>query len=127
MPEIREECRYSKSHEWVSFEGDIAICGIDDFAQSSTGELVFVELPELDDEVKAGDDVCVVESVKTASDVYAPVSGTIVGVNKALIDSPSIVNDACYDEGWLFKIKMNDPTELDDLLSAEEYVDELDA
>ncbi|WP_119327864.1 glycine cleavage system protein GcvH [Cysteiniphilum halobium] len=127
MAEIREECRYSKSHEWVRVEGDIAVCGIDDFAQSSAGELVFVELPELDDEVKAGDDVCVVESVKAASDVYAPVSGIIVEVNEALVDSPSMVNEACYDEGWLFKIKMDDPTELDDLLSAEEYADEIDA
>ncbi len=126
MAEIREECLYTKSHEWVRVEGDIAVCGIDDFAQSSAGELVFIELPELDEEVNAGDDVCVVESVKAASDVYAPVSGTVVEINDALIDSPSNVNNACYDDGWLFKIKMNDPSELDELLSADEYADEID-
>lgn len=127
MAEIREEYCYSKSHEWVRVEDDIAICGINDFAQSSAGELVFVELPEVDDEVKAGKDVCVIESVKTASDVYAPLSGTIVEVNEALINSPSIVNNACYDEGWLFKIKINDLGELDNLLSAGEYIGELNA
>ena len=127
MAEIREKCLYSKSHEWVRVEGHTAVCGIDDFAQSNAGELVFIEFPELNDEVKAGDDVCVIESVKAASDVYAPVSGTIVEINEALINSPLIVNKACYDDGWLFKIKMNDLSELDNLLSADEYVDEFDS
>ncbi|WP_116963042.1 glycine cleavage system protein GcvH [Fastidiosibacter lacustris] len=127
MAEIRQECHYTKSHEWVRLEGDIAVCGIDDFAQSSSGELVFIELPEVDEEVRAGDDVCVVESVKAASDVYAPVSGVIIEVNEALLDKPSIVNESCYDDGWLFKIKMDDLSEIDDLLSAEEYAEEFDA
>ena len=125
MAEVREQYRYSKSHEWVRVEGDVAVCGIDDFSQSSAGELVFVELPESNEQVKAGEDVCVVESVKAASDVYAPVSGTVVEVNQSVVDKPSIVNEACYDNGWLFKIKLDDPSELNNLLSAEEYSKEL--
>lgn len=125
MTEIREECRYTKTHEWVKVEGDIATCGIDDYAQSQTGELVFVELPELDEEVSAGDDICVIESVKSASDVYTPISGVVVAVNDALVDSPSIVNDSCYDDGWLFKIKMSEPNEFDDLLGSQEYAQEI--
>ena len=125
MTEIREECRYTKTHEWVKVEGDIATCGIGDYAQSQTGELVFVELPELDEEVSAGDDICVIESVKSASDVYTPISGVVVAVNDALVDSPSIVNDSCYDDGWLFKIKMSEPNEFDDLLGSQEYAQEI--
>jgi len=127
MTDVREDCKYTKSHEWVRVEGDIATCGIAEFAQSSAGELVFVELPDVDVNVAAGDDVCVVESVKAASDVYTPLSGTIVEVNEVLVDEPSTVNDSCYDEGWLFKIKMSNITELDGLLSAEDYQSELDA
>ncbi|WP_119344176.1 glycine cleavage system protein GcvH [Facilibium subflavum] len=126
MAEIREECRYTKTHEWARLEEDIAVCGIDDYAQSQTGELVFVELPEVGDEVKAGDDVCVIESVKSASDVYTPVSGTIVEVNDALIDTPNLVNESCYDDGWLFKVQMDDVSEFDDLLAADEYAKEVD-
>ena len=125
MAEVREQYRYSKSHEWVRVEGDVAVCGIDDFSQSSAGELVFVELPESNEQVKAGEDVCVVESVKAASDVYAPVSGTVVEVNQSVVDKPSIVNEACYDNGWLFKIKLDDPSELNNLLPAKEYSKEL--
>lgn len=126
MAEIRKECLYTDTHEWVLVEGNIATVGIDDFAQSQSGELVYVELPEVGEEVNIGDDVCVVESVKSASDVYTPLSGTIVAVNSELEDSPSVVNESCYDDGWLFKIELSNPAELDELLSADDYATKLD-
>ena len=125
MAEVREEYRYTKTHEWINLEGEVAVCGIDDYAQIQTGELVFVELPEVGEEVKSGDDVCVIESVKSASDIYTPVSGTIVEVNNALVESPILVNESCYDEGWFFKIKLDDVSEVDGLLSAEDYSKEI--
>lgn len=128
MSEIREDCLYAKTHEWVRVDGDIAVCGISDYAQSELGELVFVELPELGEEVKADDDVCVVESVKSASDVYTPVSGTIVEVNEVLLDKPNLLNESPYDDGWLYKIRLDDEecdTDLATLLSAESYAQKI--
>ncbi len=124
MSEIREGRLYASSHEWILVEDDVAVCGISDHAQAQLGELVFVELPELGDEVKAGDDVCVVESVKSASDVYTPISGTIVEVNSVLEDTPNLVNESPYDDGWLYKIRLDDEecdTDLQELMSHEEY------
>lgn len=124
MSEAPEELLYAASHEWLRLSDDgIATVGITDFAQSELGDVVYVELPELGSLSKARDEASVIESVKTASDIYSPVSGEIVAVNEALDDSPELVNNSPYDDGWLFKIKLSDESELDDLLSAEEYAE----
>jgi glycine cleavage system H protein len=117
-----EDLYYAASHEWVKAgEDGIATVGISDFAQSELGDVVFVELPEAGSEVTARDEVSVVESVKTASDIYAPVSGEIVAVNELLEDSPETINSSPYDNGWIFKIRMSNEEELKELLSAEDY------
>ena len=116
--ELREELLYSKSHEWVKEEGDIAIIGLTDFAQSELGDLVFVNLPEEGDEVTVGEAFSDVESVKAVSDVYSPVSGTVCEINEELLDAPEKINEAPYD-AWFVKVK--DITEKEELLSAEEY------
>jgi glycine cleavage system H protein len=119
-----EDLYYAASHEWLKLGDDgIATVGISDFAQSELGDVVYVELPEVGSDVNAKDEVSVVESVKTASDIYSPVSGEIVAVNDSLDDSPESVNSGPYDEGWLFKIKLNNEAELDELLSAEDYIE----
>lgn len=115
------ELKYATSHEWVRLEGDIAIVGITDHAQEALGDLVFVELPDLGDTVNAGDEAGVVESVKAASDIYAPVSGEVIEINPALEDTPELINTDPYGEGWMYKIRVSDMAELDDLLSADEY------
>lgn len=119
--EVPRELRYTKTHEWVRVEGKIAVIGITDFAQEQLSGLTFVELPDVGDEIEAEDEVGVVESVKAASDVYAPVSGKVVEVNKALADTPELVNSDPYGQGWLFKVRMTNPEELDDLLDADAY------
>ena len=122
MSDTPEDLYYAASHEWVKPGDDgIATVGISDFAQSELGDVVFVELPEVDTQVSARDEVSVVESVKTASDIYAPVSGEIVAVNELLADSPETINSSPYDDGWIFKIRMSNEEELKELLSAEEY------
>ena len=121
MNQYPENLHYSESHECVSVDGDTATVGITDFAQAQMGDLVFVELPELGDELDAGNEAGVVESVKTASDFYTPVSGEVIAVNDVLNTQPEIVNQQPYAEGWLFKIKMNKPAELDDLFDAATY------
>lgn len=123
--EVPRELRYTKTHEWVRVEGKIAVIGITDFAQEQLSGLTFVELPDVGDEIEAEDEVGVVESVKAASDVYAPVSGKVVEVNKALADTPELVNSDPYGQGWLFKVRMTNPKELDDLLDADEYEESL--
>lgn len=128
MSDIPSELRYLDSHEWVREEGgDIVSVGITDYAQDSLGDVVYVELPEVGDVLNAGDEAGVVESVKAASDLYAPVSGTVVAVNQELEDAPQTVNASPYGDGWFYKIKLSDATELDDLLDAEGYQDVLDA
>jgi glycine cleavage system H protein len=114
---------YAKTHEWVRLDDDVAVIGISDFAQNQLSDVTFVELPEVGTEVAAGDEVAVVESVKAASDIYAPVPGTIVEVNSALDDTPEIINDAPYEDGWLFKMKLRKEEDVDNLMSAEEYQD----
>jgi glycine cleavage system H protein len=114
------ELKYNRSHEWVKAEGQTVTVGISDFAQEQLGDVVYVELPEVGKEVKVGDAVAAVESVKTASDIYSPVSGEIAEVNGALEDTPEKVNESPY-ESWLFKVKAADPSELDDLLDADAY------
>ncbi len=124
MSETPEDLYYTSSHEWLKLDDDgIATVGISDFAQSELGDVVYVELPEQGTQVNAKEEVSVVESVKTASDIYAPVSGEIVEVNDKLENSPESVNNSPYDDGWLFKIRLSDETELDDLLSAAEYAE----
>ena len=111
---------YSNDHEWVKVEGDEAFVGITDFAQEHLGDIVYVELPEIDDEFAKEDSFSVVESVKAASDVYLPVSGKVIAVNEALEDDPALLNTDAY-ENWIVKIALNDKAELDDLMTSEEY------
>lgn len=112
---------YTEEHEWVRVEGDIAECGISNFAQEQLGDVVFVELPEAGREVAQNDECAVVESVKAASDIYAPVSGEIVAANDTLEGDPGLVNSNAMDDGWFFKIKLSDPSELENLMDADEY------
>lgn len=121
--EVPTDLRYTDTHEWVRAEGKVATVGITDFAQEQLSGLTYVELPEVDDVIKAGDEVGVVESVKAASDVYAPVSGKVIEVNTALLDTPELVNSDPYGAGWLFKVRMSNPKELDALLNADQYED----
>ena len=121
MSECPKYLHYSESHEWVRPEGDVAVVGITDFAQAQMGDLVFVELPELGDELTAGSEAGVVESVKTASDFYSPVSGEVVAINEELNAQPELVNQQPYTDGWLFKVKMNDAGVISSLLDAATY------
>lgn len=119
---LPQDLLYSKDHEWVKKEGDNKVrIGITDFAQNELGDIVFVELPDEDDEVTAGEDFGSVESVKTVSELTSPVSGTVVEVNEDLEDSPESVNESPYDNAWMVVIEVSDESELDGLLSAEEY------
>ncbi len=124
---VPKELKYRDTHEWVRVEGDLAVVGITDYAQGELGDVVYVELPEVGRKVQAGEAVAVIESVKTASDIYAPVSGEIVEVNEALGEHPEKVNEDPYGEGWLFKIRMERPEELEALLDAEGYAKLLEA
>ena len=122
MSEIPLELKYTKSHEWVRNENDGTVTiGITDHAQGLLGDLVFVELPEVGSEMSAEDAVCVVESVKAASDVYMPVSGEVVEGNEALADAPETINDSPYDDGWLIRVKLSNSDEIDGLMDAESY------
>ncbi|AEF95117.1 Glycine cleavage system H protein [Desulfotomaculum nigrificans CO-1-SRB] len=118
---VPADLKYSKEHEWVKVDGNRAIVGITDFAQESLGDIVFVELPSVGDTVEVDDTFGVVESVKTASDLYVPVSGEVVEVNNEVIDSPELVNQDPYGKGWMMVVEMSDPSQLDNLMSAEEY------
>jgi glycine cleavage system H protein len=118
---IPRDLRYTKSHEWVRLAGGLAVVGITDYAQNQLSDLTYVELPSVADDVEAESEVAVVESVKAASDVYAPISGTITAVNEKLIQQPEIINSDPYGEGWLFKIKPAHPDDIALLLDAESY------
>ncbi|NEZ02850.1 glycine cleavage system protein GcvH [Wenzhouxiangella sp. XN201] len=127
MSDIPSDLRYAESHEWISQEEEgVVKVGISDHAQGQLGDLVFVELPEEGETFGRGDACAVVESVKAASDIYCPVSGEIVVVNEALADTPEIVNNDPYGDGWLFSVKLDDPGELDELMDAEAYREHLD-
>jgi glycine cleavage system H protein len=115
------EMRFTRAHCWVRLEGGQAVVGITDYAQEQMSELTFVELPEVGEEVDAEDEVAVVESVKAANDVFAPVAGTVVAVNEALLEQPELVNQDPFGKGWLFKLKPADPADLDELLDADAY------
>ena len=119
--QLPEALKYSVSHEWSRLEGDTLTVGITDFAQDQLGDVVFVELPSVGQTVTAGTAVAVVESVKTASDIYAPVSGEVVEVNSALEDAPETINSAPFEGGWMFKLRVSDPGELEKLLDADAY------
>ena len=120
MSKVIEGLYYTNTHEWVKVEDGFAYLGISDYAQESLGEIVFVELPEEDDQVEAGGEVSAIESVKAASDILSPVTGVIVLVNDDLEDSPELINEDPY-ENWIVKIELEDKSELNSLLSAEEY------
>jgi glycine cleavage system H protein len=121
MANIPEDLKYTKSHEWVRVSGDNAAVGISDHAQAELTDVVFVELPEVGRAVKAGDAVAVVESVKTASDIYSPVSGEIVEVNPVLSDNPALVNSEPYGNGWFYRIRLSNADELATLMSGADY------
>ena len=112
---------YTKDHEWVRIEGAVAVCGISDFAQKSLGDVVFVELPEIGRRVKQGEQIAVVESVKAASDVYAPVDGEVTAVNDALPANPALINSAPLGEGWFFKLKPSNPAQAQALMDEAAY------
>lgn len=119
--------RYADSHEWVKVEDDGVIVGVTDYAQSEMGDIVFAELPPVGAEYDKGEGMAVIESVKAVSDIYAPVGGTVIAVNEALVDSPELVNDDCYGEGWLVKLSLPEKAQLDELLSPEEYEAQIEA
>jgi len=122
MSNIPTELKYASSHEWVRNEGDGTFTvGISDHAQGLLGDMVFIDLPDVGDEVEAGEDCAVGESVKAASDIYAPISGEVVAINEELEDSPELVNSDAFGEGWLFRVKASDESELDALLDAAAY------
>lgn len=120
MSKVLESLRYSETHEWVKVEGDIAIVGVTDFAQSEMGDITYVDMPDVDDEVVKDEEFGALESVKASSDLISPVSGVVVENNEALEDAPELVNQDPY-ENWIIKVKMSDPEELNDLISAAEY------
>jgi len=122
MSNVPQELKYTNSHEWVlaGDDGQVTI-GITDHAQELLGDMVFIELPEIDIELDAGDESAVVESVKAASDVYAPIAGKVVAVNEKLADAPELVNEDPYGEGWMFRLQISDVSELDGLMDADAY------
>ena len=119
--EVRDGLRYTESHEWLKIQEDIATIGITDHAQAELTDIVFVELPEVGKEIKKGEELCVVESVKSVSEIYSPISGKVVEVNKKLDDSPEIINESPYDDGWLVELEIGDKSELDSLLDVSSY------
>ena len=124
--DVPDDRKYLESHEWVESDGDAAKVGISDFAQDELGDVVFVELPAEGDEVEKDAEFGVVESIKAVSDLYAPVSGTVTAVNDELTDEPELVNDDPFGDGWLIEVELSDPSERDDLLSADEYREQIE-
>ncbi len=116
-----EDLKYSEEHEWLRMEGDTAVIGITHFAQDSLGDVVFVELPEVGSDVEQFEKMGEIESVKAVSDLYSPVGGRVVEVNESLNDSPELVNDSPYEEGWMIKVEVSDSSEIQRLMSASEY------
>ena len=122
---VPRDLRYTSTHEWVRIKGRLATVGITEFAQQQLSDLTFVELPDKDDEVSASDEVAVVESVKAASDIYAPLSGKVIDVNEKAVEQPEIINHDPYGEGWLFKLEIADPSEVEDLMDSDQYEEQL--
>tara|TARA_B100001093_G_scaffold232192_1_gene222656 strand:- start:796 stop:1185 length:390 start_codon:yes stop_codon:yes gene_type:complete len=122
MSEFRADLKYSESHEWVKLEADGSVLvGITDHAQDALGDVVYIELPDVGDDMEAGAEVAVIESVKAASDVYAPISGEVLETNQALQEDPGILNRSPYDMGWFMRVRPNDPSSLEDLLDETAY------
>jgi glycine cleavage system H protein len=121
MANIIDGVKYTKEHEWIKLEGDVAIEGITDYAQSELSDIVMIEPPEKGRQVKAGDAVGTIEAVKAVSDLFAGVSGEVIEVNEKAVADPSIINTDPYGEGWLYKIKVTDPKEIDNLLTSDQY------
>ena len=126
MPTKKSDKRFTKDHEWVVLDGDIATVGITDHAQEQLGELVFIELPELEREVAANEACAVVESVKAASDVYAPLAGKIAEINETIVEDPSIVNNDAEGEGWFFRMELDDSESFEELMDQEAYEEYLE-
>ena len=124
---IPEENRYAKTHEYAHSEGDIAVIGITDHAQKELGDVVAVELPQVGTQLDANEELGTIESVKAVSDLFAPVSGEVIEINETLTEKPELVNTDPYGDGWLVKIRMSDPTELDELMGADEYDEYIEA
>ena len=122
MSKILEGLLYSDSHEWVKIDGNVAIIGVSDFAQEEMGDITYVDMPDVDDEVTKGEDFGALESVKASSELYSPVSGTVIGVNSALEDAPETMNQDPYG-AWIIKVEMSDTSELDSLLSPAAYAE----
>jgi len=118
---IPEELRYTEEHEWVKLDGNVATVGITDFAQSELGDIVYLEIDTLDSEIDSNDVFGTVEAVKTVSDLFMPVNGKVIEVNSSLEDNPEVVNDDPYGEGWIIKIEVSNPSDIDALMSSEEY------
>ena len=116
-----EDNRYAKSHEYVHLEGNVATIGITDYAQKELGDVVFVELPQVGSDLEAADELGSIESVKAVSELFSPVSGEVVEINEALAENPALVNTDPYGDGWMIRIRVSDPTEIDELMTAEEY------
>jgi glycine cleavage system H protein len=116
-----EDNRYAKSHEYVHLEGDVGTIGITEYAQKELGDVVFVELPQVGAELEAGDELGSIESVKAVSELFSPVTGVVVEVNEALADNPALVNTDPWGDGWMVRMRLPDPTEVDELMTAEEY------
>ena len=123
---VPSELKYSKDHEWVKVEGNTVTIGITEYAQNELGDIVFVELPEVDDEIEVGDTFGSVESVKTVSELYAPVAGKVTETNDELEDSPEFVNESPYEKAWMVKVEISDESQLDDLMSADDYSEMID-
>src|SRR4051812_15096388 len=121
MANVPSDLRYAKSHEWVRVVGEIATIGITDHAQHELTDVVFVELPGVGQKIKAGESCAVVESVKTASDIYSPETGEVSEINKAVVDNPALVNSEPYSGGWFFKVKLSNPSEVNSLLAPDAY------
>ncbi|MBF0255051.1 MAG: glycine cleavage system protein GcvH [Gammaproteobacteria bacterium] len=127
MNELPNDLRYASSHEWIRNEGDgTATVGITDHAQAQLGDLVYIELPELGSQLEAGKECAVVESVKAASDIYSPVGGEVIAVNEALADAPETINESAFADGWIFRLRMADPAQLEELLDADAYQELVD-
>jgi glycine cleavage system H protein len=124
---IKDQLRYTKEHEWLGVEGEVATVGITDFAQGELGDVVFVELPSVGTKVSAGDSFGTIEAVKTVAELFAPVSGEVIAVNEQLESDAALVNADCYGEGWMIQIQMSDPSEIDEMLTAEEYSEMIEA
>ena len=120
MSRVPEELKYTESHEWIKVDGEYGYIGITDYAQHQLGNIVYVDMPEVDDEINKGEEFGAVESVKAASDLLSPVSGTVVEINENLESSPELINEDAY-ENWIFKIKLSDPSELNKPMNSQEY------